>query len=92
MVTAPETDISRIIAAAGEKTFSGAQAYLIVDQCRGCANVVEHEGNTYCRSYKDTKAKWMFGSCNLGSHVVRKVEEAKKINPLKASKKAMKGK
>lgn len=92
MVTPLDSDIARILAAANEKTFSGAKAFVIVDQCVGCANVIEHEGTSYCKAYKDTSAKWMFGNCNLGTHVQRKLEETKKVNPLKASKKAMKGK
>ena len=47
----------------------------------------------FCKAFNDPAAKWMFGSCNLGTHVVRKLGgEVKKVNPLKASKKAMKGK
>lgn len=87
----PENDIARILAAANEKTFSGSPAYVASEQCAGCTNIIEHEGKSYCKTYKDTAAKWMFGQCNLASHVSRKAEEARKINPLKASKKAMKG-
>jgi hypothetical protein len=87
-----ESDVAKILAASKEKTFSGAPAHLIVEKCVGCNNVVQHDGQSYCKSYKDPAAKWMFGQCNLGTHVLRKVEETKKVNPLKASKKAMKGK
>lgn len=92
MAVVSDVNVTKIIAAANEKTFSGSPAYLIVEKCVGCHNVLEHEGKSYCKSYKDPSAKWMFGQCNLGTHVVRKVEEAKKVNPLKASKKAMSGK
>ncbi len=92
MAAVTEVDITKIIAAAGEKTFSGAPAYLVVEKCVGCHNVLEHDGKSYCKCYKDPAAKWMFGQCNLGTHVVRKAEETKKVNPLKASKKAMSGK
>ena len=91
MATTSEKDIARVLAAANEKTFSGAPAYVIAEKCEGCSNVIEHDGKSYCKSYKDPAAKWMFGQCNLATHVIRKIEEAKKINPLKASKKAMKG-
>jgi len=92
MAAVTEVDVSKIIAAAKEKTFSGAPAYQIVEKCVGCHNVVEHDGQSYCKSYKDPSSKWMFGQCNLGTHVVRKAEETRKVNPLKASKKAMSGK
>ena len=91
MGTTPEKDIARILAAANEKTFSGSPAYAAVENCTGCANIIEHDGKSFCKTYKDTAAKWMFGQCNLATHVSRKAEEARKINPLKASKKAMKG-
>jgi len=92
MATVPEVDIAKIIAAANEKTFSGSPAYVIVEKCVGCHNVIENDGKSYCKSYKDPASKWAFGQCNLGTHIVRKAEEAKKVNPLKASKKAMSGK
>ena len=42
--------------------------------------------------YADPGSKWMFGNCNLATHVERKGEKVQKINPLKASKKAAAGK
>ena len=91
MAANPDKDIAKILAAANEKTFSGAPAFVTVEKCEGCNNTLEHDGKLYCKSYKDPAAKWMFGQCNLATHVTRKAEEARKINPLKASKKAMKG-
>lgn len=74
-------------------TLTGNPAHKIVDQCVGCAHVQEIGESKYCRAFADPAAKWMFGTCNLGTHVVRKLGgEVKKVNPLKASKKAMKGK
>ncbi|HOI10152.1 MAG TPA: PxxKW family cysteine-rich protein [Myxococcota bacterium] len=65
----------------------------IVPQCEGCAHVTASGENKYCNAYSNPAAKWMAGSCNLGTHVQRKLGgETKKVNPLKASKKAMKGK
>ncbi len=74
-------------------TFSGNAAHKIVEQCEGCAHVQVIGEGKFCKAFNDPAAKWMFGSCNLGTHVVRKLGgEVKKVNPLKASKKAMKGK
>lgn len=92
MAAVNDKDVARIVAALNDKTMSGAPAFLIVEKCVGCHNVIEHEGKTYCKSYKDPGSKWMFGQCNLGTHVSRKHEESKKVNPLKASKKTMSGK
>lgn len=74
-------------------TLSGNAAHKIAEQCVGCAHVQEIGDAKFCKAYADPASKWQFGSCNLGTHVVRKLGgEAKKVNPLKASKKAMKGK
>jgi hypothetical protein len=74
-------------------TLSGNPAHKVVDQCVGCAHVQDIGETKFCKAYADPASKWQFGSCNLGTHVVRKLGgEVKKVNPLKASKKAMKGK
>jgi hypothetical protein len=74
-------------------SFTGNPAHQIVDACIGCAHVQAIGEGKFCKAFVDPAAKWMFGSCNLGTHVQRKLGgEVKKVNPLKASKKAMKGK
>jgi hypothetical protein len=74
-------------------TFSGNAAHKIVEKCVGCGHVQTIGEDQFCKAFNDPAAKWMIGSCNLGTHVVRKLGDvAKKVNPLKASKKAMKGK
>ena len=74
-------------------SFSGSAAHLTVEKCVGCAHVQTIGEGQFCKAFSDPATKWMFGSCNLGTHIVRKLGgETKKVNPLKASKKAMKGK
>jgi hypothetical protein len=74
-------------------SFKGGKCGEIVPQCEGCNYVVTCADKKYCKSYPDPAAKWMFGSCNLATHIQRKLTtETKKVNPLKASKKAMAGK
>lgn len=66
----------------------------IVQQCEGCQQIVEFNGQKYCKSVPDPSSKWggQIG-CNLATHITRKIDtgEQKKINPLKASKKSAKG-
>lgn len=60
----------------------------IVEQCQGCSNIIEFEGEHFCRRYPNPEAKWLIGKCNLATHIQieePKVEQ-KAINPLKASK------
>ena len=63
-----------------------------VQQCEGCGHLVLRDEKKFCKAYPDPAAKWMFGSCNFATHVQRKIGvETKKVNPLKASKKAAAG-
>ena len=74
-------------------TFGGGSCHEIVPQCEGCGHVMESGGKKYCKAYPDPAVKWQFGPCNLATHIQRKLQtEVKKVNPLKASKKAALGK
>lgn len=71
----------------------GTDKQAIVPQCEGCTHVTGSGDARFCDAFNNPAAKWMTGACNLGTHVQRKAgDAAKKVNPLKASKKAMKGK
>lgn len=60
----------------------------IIDECVGCGKVVNEE---YCTAYPDPVVKWKHGhSCPMATHIVKAVEEKKKLNPIKASKKGKK--
>ena len=61
----------------------------IVEDCNGCTRIEEYNGEKYCSVFPDPSVKWKNGLCNFATH--RKpefVEESKKINPLKAAKRA----
>ena len=74
-------------------SFNGGTCHEIVAQCQGCGHVIAVADKNYCQAFPDPASKWVFGSCNLATHVVRKFAAAeKKVNPLKASKKAAQGK
>nr|WP_244147330.1 PxxKW family cysteine-rich protein [Desulfonatronovibrio hydrogenovorans] len=65
----------------------------VVEKCEGCDRTKEFEGKIYCNSYPDPEAKWDHGACNFATHVQAVVDKAGKvkINPLKASKRAARG-
>lgn len=70
-------------------TFSGGACSPVVEQCEGCARVIEQPTGRYCKSYADPATKWAFGTCNFATHIeAPKVAEHKPVNPLKASKRA----
>ena len=64
----------------------------IVEQCEGCERVKEFEDGKYCSSYPQPSAKWRLGNCNFPTHMKAAPAKGKaKVNPLKASKRAAKG-
>lgn len=64
----------------------------IIDKCEGCDRVRDFEGEKFCGSYPVPERKWVGGRCNFATHVKVEVAKAAKVNPLKASKRAAKGK
>jgi hypothetical protein len=59
----------------------------IVPQCEGCLKI---NGN-FCAVYLIPKAKWRSGNCPMATNLKKeKAENGKFVDPLKASKKAMK--
>ncbi len=61
----------------------------LVAKCSGCAHVIN---NRFCDAYLYPETKWSAGNCPLCT-TIEKVEVVKKIvDPIKASKQAMKSK
>ena len=71
--------------------FKGMTLKPIVEQCEGCAKAAEFEGEKFCSLYPAPEKKWANGKCNSATHVKIAVEEQAKVNPLKASKRAARG-
>ncbi len=65
----------------------------IIDKCEGCERVKTFESAKYCASFPSPEAKWRLGACNFATHVKATVDKGGKIkiNPLKASKRAARG-
>lgn len=62
----------------------------VVSECAGCKNA---EWNRKCMRYTNPRAKWrVLGGCPSATNRATVVTEAKKLNPLKAAKREMKGK
>lgn len=59
----------------------------------GCRKmIVAIEGEPVCLVFPSPDAKWRTGTCPMATNlVVPEKKEAKKLNPIKASKKASKG-
>ncbi len=62
----------------------------ITEKCEGCDRIVAANNNRFCKSYAFPEAKWKQGICNFATHVKPEtITSSIKINPLKASKRAM---
>ena len=72
-------------------TFKGVVMEAIVEKCEGCDRVVSFEDIKYCPSYAQPAKKWARGTCNFATHIYTESAKAKKVNPLKASKRAARG-
>ena len=69
--------------------FNEGRCLTIIDKCQGCNRTSSFEDGVYCLVAANPASKWNKGDCNFATHLERKqVEEAQKINPLKASKRA----
>ncbi|MDD2966700.1 MAG: PxxKW family cysteine-rich protein [Desulfovibrionaceae bacterium] len=73
-------------------TVNGIVLSPVVEQCEGCNRLREFEGEKFCSSYAFPAKKWMGGNCNFATHIKVAVAKGAKVNPLKASKRAAKGK
>jgi hypothetical protein len=73
--------------------FKGFIMQPIVEKCNGCDRIREFDGEKYCMVYANPESKWSKGACNMATHVKVTVDNSGKVkvNPLKASKRAARG-
>jgi len=70
--------------------FSDHTCQVIVDNCEGCERIVLGTIGNVCASFPSPEKKWLNGICNFATHVKIEIKtEDLKVNPLKASKKAV---
>lgn len=77
----------------GGLSYKGVIMEPVVEQCEGCERIVAFEEVNYCPTYAQPARKWAAGVCNFATHVRAEVDKAGKVkvNPLKASKRAARG-
>ncbi len=73
--------------------FNGFILDPVVEKCEGCERIKTFENQDFCSSYAMPHAKWANGACNFATHVKAELDKSGKvkINPLKASKRAARG-
>lgn len=62
-----------------------------VAQCSGCERARSFDEQEFCSSYPDPASKWKGGNCNFATHIKTEAAAKAKVNPIKASKRAAKG-
>lgn len=62
-----------------------------VEQCSGCERIRTFDDQEFCSSYPDPASKWCGGNCNFATHIKTEAQAKAKVNPIKASKRAAKG-
>jgi len=74
-------------------TFKGIIMTPVVENCTGCERITLVEGLSYCPTYAEPSKKWTRGICNFATHVKGTLDKQgkTKVNPLKASKRAARG-
>ena len=60
----------------------------IIEKCLGCKEI--EDGGT-CKSYPIPSALWRRGNCPRATNLEKTVKPNMKLNPIKASKRKMKG-
>lgn len=74
-------------------SYKGVIMQAVIDKCEGCARVIPVEDQKFCPAYANPAARWVRGACNFATHVKATVDAGGKVkvNPLKASKRAARG-
>lgn len=78
------------MATANTQLYTNGTFSPVIDRCTGCDRIIEVEAQKFCKTYSSPAAKWKLGICNFATHVKPEVViSTLKVNPLKASKRAM---
>ena len=74
-------------------SYTNGHCLPVVEKCEGCQRVKRFGDNEFCTSFAEPEKKWGRGACNFATHVKASVDKSGqvKVNPLKASKRAAKG-
>ena len=75
-------------------TYLSGACFEVVEKCDGCERIVKNDVGRFCSVYPHPEMKWHRGVCNFATHVKPEIKQdasGKSINPLKAAKRASRG-
>ncbi len=69
------------------------ECYPIIEKCEGCSHAAVEGEASYCDTYAKPDFQWKNGNCIASTHIEHHIVSAaeQKVNPLKASKRASRG-
>jgi hypothetical protein len=70
---------------------NGIRLQPVVEQCAECERIRVFEEQQFCSSYPVPARKWAGGRCNFATNIKTEAVAKARVNPLKASKRAAKG-
>lgn len=91
IMSTPGKNLEGAVKTAKGVELNGVLLQPITEQCNGCDRIRTFEGQEFCSSYAIPSKKWTLGRCNFATHIKVEVVAKAKVNPLKASKRAAKG-
>lgn len=89
-MSTPDKNLAGAVRTEAGVELNGLVILPVVEQCAGCERIRLFEEEQFCGSYPNPARKWANGRCNFSTHAKAAVAAAK-VNPLKASKRAAKG-
>ena len=90
-MSTPDKVLSGAVKTESGVELNGVLLKPIVEQCNGCDRVRNFEEQQFYSSYPVPERKWVGGRCNIATHIKSETTAKAKVNPLKASKRAAKG-
>ena len=80
-------------------SYNGSSCFPVVEEClsgddeKACEHIIEFPKGKYCAKFPNPENRWERGRCPLATHIKLDFEAPleKKLNPLKASKRAARG-
>jgi len=73
-------------------SFDEGECHPVVEQCAGCDYIRSFPTGEYCAIYAEPASRWALGDCAFATHLDKtKGAVDSKLNPVKASRRSMKG-
>lgn len=90
-MSTPDKNLKGAVKTEAGVELNGAVLQPVVEQCTNCERIRLFDEQQFCSSYPVPARKWASGRCNFATNLKTESASKAKVNPLKASKRAAKG-